>query len=904
MTAAIRVLYVDDEPSLLEIGKSFLEREGAFTVDLLTSAIGALEQIKTERYDAIVSDYQMPEMDGITFLKQLKASGNQTPFIIFTGRGREELVIEALNSGADFYLQKGGEPKSQFAELSHKIQTAVARKRTEKRAMDTERRLNDIINFLPDATFAIDTIGNVIAWNRAIEEMTGVPARDMLGKGKHEYAIPFYGERCPILIDLVSIPEKELSHGRYALIKKEGDILIAETTLPRPRGRYSVLLGKASLLYNDEGTVIGAIESIRDITEQKRGEEALRESGRQLNAMATNIPGVVYRYYVNPDGTTGFEYISERSRQILGLENDPATFFNRVTEGIVPKDRERFLSSVQHAIRTKTLWEFDGQYARPSGNTIWISALSSPLMENDRLIFDGVIFDNTERKLAEEELVKKNDELHASYEQIAAAEEELLANLDELTRQEKALRESEESFQSLVETAPDAIYISLGERFAYVNPAMIRLMGASSADQLLGMSLYDRIHPSLHEGIRERARIVISERKPVGLMETVYLKMDGTPVDIESAVATFRYQNNIAGLVILRDITRRKQVEQLLRENEEKYRTVFENTGTATVVIDENCIISLANEEFARLSGFSKDAIEGKKSWVEFVVKDDRERMLSQHQLRRQNKEDALTHYEFRFVTKSNDIRAIYLTIGVIPGTKKSIASLLDITDRKRAEEALNQANKKLTLLSGITRHDINNQLTVLRGYLTILENKQHDPTLTEYFGKAETTAQRISSMIQFTKEYECIGINAPVWQECRTLIDTAAKQTPLGKVMVKNDLPAGIEVFADPLIFKVCYNLMDNAVRYGGKITTIRFSYKECDGDYIVVCEDDGDGIPADEKERIFKSGFGKNAGLGLFLSKEILSLTGITITENGEPGVGARFEITVPEGKHRFPR
>jgi signal transduction histidine kinase len=96
----------------------------------------------------------------------------------------------------------------------------------------------------------------------------------------------------------------------------------------------------------------------------------------------------------------------------------------------------------------------------------------------------------------------------------------------------------------------------------------------------------------------------------------------------------------------------------------------------------------------------------------------------------------------------------------------------------------------------------------------------------------------------------------------------------------------------------------MDNAVRYGGKITTIRFSYKECDGDYIVVCEDDGDGIPADEKERIFKSGFGKNAGLGLFLSKEILSLTGITITENGEPGVGARFEITVPEGKHRFPR
>ena len=105
MADAIRVLYVDDEPSLLELGKIFLEKEVIFTVDILTSALEALERIKTEQYDAIISDYQMPEMDGITFLKQLKASGDATPFIIFTGRGREEVVIEALNEGADFYIQ-------------------------------------------------------------------------------------------------------------------------------------------------------------------------------------------------------------------------------------------------------------------------------------------------------------------------------------------------------------------------------------------------------------------------------------------------------------------------------------------------------------------------------------------------------------------------------------------------------------------------------------------------------------------------------------------------------------------------------------------------------------------------------------------------------------------------------
>ena len=138
MAETIRVLYVDDEPSLLEIGKLFLEREGTFIVDTLTSVSEALTWLNTKRYDAILSDYQMPEMDGITFLKQIRTSGNATPFIVFTGRGREDVVIEALNNGADFYIQKGGEPKSQFAELSNKIRYAVSRKHSEEALGESE----------------------------------------------------------------------------------------------------------------------------------------------------------------------------------------------------------------------------------------------------------------------------------------------------------------------------------------------------------------------------------------------------------------------------------------------------------------------------------------------------------------------------------------------------------------------------------------------------------------------------------------------------------------------------------------------------------------------------------------------------------------------------------------------
>ena len=155
----------------------------------------------------------MPVMDGIEFLKRVRASGNTMPFIIFTGRGREEIVIQAFNEGADFYLQKGGEPLSQFAELGHKVQKAILQRRAEASIRDHERREADIINFLPDATFAIDTRGVVIAWNRAMERMTGVPAEQILGKGQLRICNPVLPRTppdphrsCPSRMTLPSMP--------------------------------------------------------------------------------------------------------------------------------------------------------------------------------------------------------------------------------------------------------------------------------------------------------------------------------------------------------------------------------------------------------------------------------------------------------------------------------------------------------------------------------------------------------------------------------------------------------------------------------------------------------------------------------------------------------------------------
>src|SRR5208337_1824514 len=266
-----------------EIAQLFLEQSGDFSVKTATSAQEALYSPAIRSCDAIVSDYHMLGMDGITFLKVVRERFGDIPFVLFTGRGREEVVIEAINNGADFYLQKGGDPEAQFAELAHKIRQAVRTRQAERSLHDSERRLSDIIDFLPDATFAVDQSGHVIAWNRAIEEMTGIPARDMLGKGNLEYAVPFYGSRRLILIDMIVEPD-EKNEAFYPQVYRIGNSITAETDLPNPKGHRISALGKAGPLYNQAGEITGAIESIRDITELKKNEMELRAAYQQVTA--------------------------------------------------------------------------------------------------------------------------------------------------------------------------------------------------------------------------------------------------------------------------------------------------------------------------------------------------------------------------------------------------------------------------------------------------------------------------------------------------------------------------------------------------------------------------------------------------------------------------------------------
>jgi signal transduction histidine kinase len=218
------------------------------------------------------------------------------------------------------------------------------------------------------------------------------------------------------------------------------------------------------------------------------------------------------------------------------------------------------------------------------------------------------------------------------------------------------------------------------------------------------------------------------------------------------------------------------------------------------------------------------------------------------------------------------------------------------------SQNAFLTSNKKLNLLSSITRHDIKNQLLALMGFIELAKVKTTDPDLLHYLEREEAAALTIQRQIEFTKNYEDIGVRAPQWQDIGMHLKAMQTLFSQDGIAITVDVK-GLEVFADPLLQKVFENLLDNSRRHGEQVRHISLATLQYGLDYLaIVYEDDGVGIHEADKERIFEKGFGKNTGLGLFLSREILSITGLTIKESGVYGKGARFEILVPKGKYRF--
>ncbi|MFH1481254.1 MAG: PAS domain S-box protein, partial [Pseudomonadota bacterium] len=347
---SLRVLLVEDDPEDMTIFRRYAQcsTNYCFQVDHADMPDMMESFLSQQDYDLVFLDLRLgAAITGLELLKQIKPAWPDVPVIILTGSGDQKIAVEMMKIGATDYLTKdtfNSEILDRAVRYAlEQRRSNLRRKQAEQSLKASQQRLAQIINFLPDATFVIDNEGKVIAWNRAIEKMTGIKAQEMLGKGNYEYAIPFYGERRPVLIDIVGKWDKEIEE-KYQYVKKEGESLVSETYDPlvHPEG---FLWNKASLLYDHNGEVIGAIESIRDISERKKSEEALRESEKKYRTVLDSNPDPVVAYdmegkviYLNRAFARVFgwsldEQIGKKIDNFVPEENWPETrmMINKVT---------------------------------------------------------------------------------------------------------------------------------------------------------------------------------------------------------------------------------------------------------------------------------------------------------------------------------------------------------------------------------------------------------------------------------------------------------------------------------------------------------------------------------------------------------------------------------------------
>ncbi len=458
-----------------------------------------------------------------------------------------------------------------------------------------------------------------------------------------------------------------------------------------------------------------------------------------------------------------------------------------------------------------------------------------------------------------------------------------------LRREERRYHGIFENTQSgLLTVDPDTLQI------VETNQECARMLGCRVAD-LVGLHL-----ATIWPDERERKYIFsrLHERFPPGDLEVQLLNRQG-----QARWALVAAALTPEGLVVLStvDITQRKQIESALMDSEIKFRTIVQKSLAGVFVIQGEKF-RYVNPRFAEIHEYRPDELIDQLGPRNLVLADDWESV-------RDFLEDSappksrFIQYHCRERTKSGG--TIFVEVlgsrTVYRGKPAIMGTLLDVTDQRKADNALRQANNKLNLLSSITRHDILNHLTAIQGYMGLALDSSQDEEIDTYLRNATQVTEKAQNLLQFTRDYQNMGLQDPEWQ---TLSDVIVRSLPVitsPQIAVRSQVD-GLDIYADKLLEKVFYNLMDNTLRHGKHATEIRISYHEEEKGLVLVYEDDGQGIPDSEKTLIFKRGYGKNTGFGLFLIHEILSITGMTIMETGVEGEGARFEITVPKGNFRL--
>lgn len=1079
------------------IGRSPADFAPALQPDGVTSRdLAALKIQESQGGNLQTFEYVHQYPDGTEFYTEITLQR-----IRMQGRWFEQAIVRDISERklAEMErLRKNEELATAYEEiLSAEAESRANQELLIKKDLDleiTKSQLDDIISFLPDATFVINQDGVVIAWNRAMEEMTGIAADQILGKGNFEYAIPFYHERRPILIDLALSGDMSIAK-KYPVITRDGDFVTSEINIPHfYHGTGAYLWFTACPFYDPEGNVTGAIECLRDVTDRKKIELALEKHLVALTrpledtsvsfdelfdlreiqkiqdefAEATGVASII----THPDGTpithpSRFTHLCSdiirktergcencfRSDAILGSPHHDGPVVQPCMSGglwdagasIVLGNRhianwligqvrdetqtedamrgyareigadEEDVVAAFHDVPSMPSSQFKSiaQYLYTLANHLSQSAYqnvqqarfiverrkideklaasesehrnviqNSPvgyhiyrLNEEGHLVFssfnpaaDSILHTAHESLVGREildafpgltgtgipemymavakgELEAQNfeapydrdgicgtyevrvfqgapglavvnfidiserkrteDQLRSSYEQIAATEEELRHQYEELSITQAKMQQNQQLLEHITEAIPGVVY----QFYADPDGSMGLNYVSNRAHEVFGISnttedFFERF--SQHVDLRDKASFIRSiqiaiESGTTWSYKGRFVKPSGENIWFQGISRPVKRGSELVFNGILLDISDRKSDRDKELFDRSLIRAITDAAKDGIIMLDPKGNISFWNHAAEQIFEYGKDEVIGRNLHDLLAPEQYHAAHLEafgQFQCSGTGTAIGKT-IELTALTKGGREIIIELSLSAVSLTDgwHSVGLVRDITARKSIDLALIIANKKLNLLSSITRHDINNQLTVIRGYSYLLTEIISDPSISESLQSIIRAAKQIEEMIHFTREYEEVGLITPVWHDCRVVIESAVHQACLSAVTVHNDLQPGLQVFADPLIVRVWYNLLDNALRYGEKISTIRFFCQQEDDKLVIICEDDGQGIPDDEKELIFDHGFGNNTGQGLFLAKEILDITNISIWETGVPGRGARFEIIVPK-------
>ncbi|PKL56058.1 MAG: histidine kinase [Methanomicrobiales archaeon HGW-Methanomicrobiales-6] len=924
-----RILAVDDEPMFLELSKVYLERSGDLRVETTSSPLQALDMLSKAAYDAIVADYEMPEMNGIAFLKEVRKRGMETPFIIFSGRGCEEVVIEALNNGADFYLQKdGGNPSARFAELQNMILQAVRRRRAEVEVQRAGDLYRSVFEHTGSATIIIEGDMTIALANSEAVRLSGYSREEVEGKmpwtafiapGDLERMADYHRQR---RVNPGSVPRTY----DFRLVDRDG----------RQKDMHLTI-----------GEIPGTdrfVASMIDITDRKRYEEELNAAHEQI--------------------TAAFEEV-KASQESLAAQYREMEDYQATLQGIID-----FLPDPTFVLDhtwTVTTWNraIEALTGVPKGQVIGSSpeticrampGLHPPLVAETVLSRGDGMSVAREHRIT---LPRTGEEvcLWAKASLLYDAQGRLSGAIESL-RDITELKRMEAQIQSRI--GLEQVVSSTSARFIALDPADLE-DALEETLQLLGpfldvdrsyifrfstdLTCVENTHEWCAEGIEPQnlptdvvswGMAQVEAHKTIcipdvaglpaeaaaerdfllgyGVMSIVLVPIATADeifgvIGFETIRRTRTWSNEDITLLevvgnLFADLFSRIRSQERLRESEERFRSLVEQSHDCYIrAVLEPLAIEYISPSCESLTGYTPEEILGDPQFIRRLIHpEDRETFLA---LGRERGRCAARPYVFR--VRQKDGRYIWVeacTIPVYGSNGHPVAidyAIHDITAWKQTEAALIQANRKLTLMNSIVRHDIVNQVTVVLGNIGLLQEQPLDADVSAALDKLQAAVKIIQSQIEFTRDYQDLGVRTPRWSPIEPLVTAAAKTLRVTGIRVTTELN-GLSIYADPLLSSVFYNLLENAMRHGGTVTEVRVTVVPDGGGARIVWEDNGVGVPAEHKEQIFERGFGSHTGLGLFLVKEVLSITGITISENGTPGAGARFELAVPEGNVRF--